>query len=137
MPEWNEILIMFAETLTYLVVACIIPIVVKIIKDKIASDKNLADIDIVFDLIDIASNLVIKCCNVVNQTFVDDLKSQGAFDSDSQKEAFKMCKDMIMSMLNDAAKEAIISVHKDLDAWIDSQIENPVKVLKEVPKAAA
>lgn len=132
MPEWNEIIIMFAETLTYLVVACVIPVMVKILKDKIANDKNLADVELVYELVDIAADVAIKCCNVVNQTFVDDLKAQGEFDSDSQKEAFKMCKDMILSMLNDATKEAIIALHTDLDTWIDSQIENSVKVLKSV-----
>lgn len=131
MPDWNEIIIMFAETLTYLVVACIIPIVVKLIKDKISSDQKLSEVDIIYDLVDIASGLVINCCNVVNQTFVDDLKAQGEFDSDSQAEAFKKCKEMVLSMLNDATKEAIIAVHTDLDAWIDMQIENSVKLLKK------
>ena len=118
--DWEYVL---AEVITILaraiIVACV-PYIVKLAKDKIHDDR-------INKYVDKAGDVVIQCVDYVNQTYVDALKKEGKFDKGAQEAAFYDCKQYVLNMLNDSAKEAVIEVFGDLDFWIESMIEFAVR----------
>ena len=56
---------------------------------------------------DMIFNTVTDCVIATNQTYVEALKAQGAFDAEAQKVAFQKTLDAILAILTDDAKEYI------------------------------
>ena len=80
--------------------------------------------------IDLAKDIVTKSVIAVNQTYVDKLKEQKIFTEEKQKQAFKLAKDKILSILTEDVKKAILLLYGDLNSFLDAQIEATVKELK-------
>ena len=81
--------------------------------------------------INMLEQTIVNCVIATNQTYVDALKEQGAFDAEAQKEAFKRTYDQIMTILNDDAKVYLEAAVGDLNAYITSMIEAQVNINKE------
>lgn len=73
---------------------------------------------------------VTACVVATNQTYVETLKKQGKFDLEAQKIAFEKTKDAVLDLLNIEAKEYLLAVVDDLDAYINNQIEVAVNLNK-------
>ena len=73
---------------------------------------------------------VTACVVATNQTYVETLKKQGKFDLEAQKIAFEKTKDAVLDLLNVEAKEYLLAVEDDLDAYINNQIEVAVNLNK-------
>lgn len=118
--DWEQVL---AEVITILartiIVACI-PYIAKLAKEKIHNDR-------VNKYIDKAQDVIIQCVDYVNQTYVDALKQEGAFDKAAQQVAFEKCRSQVVMLLNEKAKEAVIEMFGDFEFWIDSMIETAVR----------
>lgn len=71
--------------------------------------------------------IVTECVIATNQTYVDALKKQNAFDLEAQKTAFKMTYDAVLSILTEEAKECLELMYGDLAAYITQKIEAEVK----------
>lgn len=121
--EWNEIISVVLKTIITGIITFAIPYAFSMLRNKI-------DNDTVLKLLDIAEEVCCECVSAVDQTYVDNLKKQGLFDKDAQKEAFEMCKKQILVNLSDAAKSAVLAVNGDLDEWIAMQIESTIKYNK-------
>ena len=74
---------------------------------------------------------ICACVDETNQTYVDALKASGSFDAEAQKQAFMMCKDAVMKILSNEAKDYLASIYGDLDKFIESMIEAQVKQAKK------
>jgi hypothetical protein len=59
----------------------------------------------------------------VNQTFVETLKQQGAFDAAAMEKSFSLAREKAIAILGEAAKEELRLVTGDLEAWIEAKIE--------------
>jgi hypothetical protein len=81
--------------------------------------------------INMLEQTIVNCVIATNQTYVDALKEQGAFDAEAQKEAFKRTYDQVMTILNDDAKAYLEAAVGDLNAYITSMIEAQVNIYKE------
>lgn len=81
--------------------------------------------------INMLEQTIVNCVIATNQTYVDALKEQGAFDAEAQKEAFKRTYDQVMTILNDDAKVYLEAAVGDLNAYITSMIEAQVNINKE------
>jgi hypothetical protein len=66
---------------------------------------------------------IVDCVLATNQTYVDSLKAQGAFDAEAQKVAFQKTYDMVIKFLTDEAKEYIAAVYGDVTEYLTSKIE--------------
>lgn len=75
-------------------------------------------------------DLIISVVNSTSQTYVDNLKKEGAFTADAQSEAFNITKRTILSLINNEAKELLATFYTDVDSWINIQIENAVRQSK-------
>ena len=119
-PTWTDILIQIVQIIVYALVAGAIPFVIKWAKTK-------TDNEILETLIDTAGKIVSDSVTMINQTFVDNLKAEGEFDAESQREAFQKCSENILSMMNDETKQAVIKLYGSLEVYISTMIEKYVK----------
>ena len=67
-----------------------------------------------------------KCVIATNQTYVNSLKEQNAFDIEAQKNAFKMTADAVMSILSEEAICYISCFVEDIEKYIEQCIEAAV-----------
>ena len=78
--------------------------------------------------LDMLEITISDCVSATNQTFVDTLKTNGMFDAEAQKQAFKQTFSSVKELLTDDAQKYLSEAVKDLDAYITSKIEAHVKV---------
>ena len=74
--------------------------------------------------------IIISCVNATNQTFVDALKKQGAFDEAAQKEAFARTYNDVMAILSKECYECLAEAISDLEVYITNKIEAEVNFAK-------
>lgn len=80
--------------------------------------------------LDMIGETIVDCVLATNQTYVDSLKAQGAFDTEAQKIAFQKTYDMVIKFLTDEAKEYIAAVYGDVTEYLTSKIEAQVNLSK-------
>lgn len=71
-------------------------------------------------------NTVTDCVIATNQTYVEALKAQEAFDAEAQKVAFQKTLDAVLSILTDDAKEYIKEAFGDITVYLTTLIESSV-----------
>ena len=86
------------------------------------NDKKIID-----KYIALLGEVITECVIATNQTYVDSLKKQNAFDLEAQKVAFKMTYDAVLNILTEEAKECLELIYGDLAAYITQKIEAEVK----------
>lgn len=118
--DWETVLAEVLKIVSRIIIVIVIPYLASLAKEKIHNDK-------INKYIDKAQNVVIQCVDYVNQTYVDALKKDGKFDKEAQETAFYSCKERVMYLLNENAKQAVIEVFGDLEFWVDSMIESSVR----------
>lgn len=65
----------------------------------------------------------------VNQTFVDQLKKDGKFDKENQKEAFSKALERVKINLTEESRKLLEEVYGDVDAWLTTQVEAIIGML--------
>ena len=96
---------------------------VEYLKDRLASETANK-------YLELAEKTVTDCVMATNQTYVDSLKNNGAFDKEAWTTAFEKSKNKVLKLLSEAQKEVIVEVYGDLETWVNTQIECKVKELK-------
>ena len=71
-----------------------------------------------------------NCVVATNQTYVEALKKQGAFDAEAQKYAFTQTKEAVLALLSTEAQTYLMEAFSDLNAYIDTYIETAVNYSK-------
>ncbi len=100
---------------------------VKWINAKAKELKAFTDNSYAHKYIDMLQDTIVKTVIAVNQTYVDALKQQNAFDKAAQEEAFKRVYESVMLSLTEDAYDYLNSVIGDLQEYITTQIEAAVK----------
>lgn len=67
-----------------------------------------------------------------SQTYVDDLKTQGAFDEAAQKEAIKRAGAACLLLLSEKAKKWLNEITDDVNAYLETKIEAEVRRQKRI-----
>lgn len=91
--------------------------------DLLKKDRNNSEISSILLFIE---NVVDSAVKATNQTFVDDLKESGEFNSDSWKEAFDLTKKQIESVITTDLRLRLENVIFDFNDYIEMLIENKV-----------
>jgi len=78
----------------------------------------------------VATTIVTNAVRSVFQTYVDTLKKNGTFDLESQKIALTKAKDEALAQMTDDIKEYITKNYGNLEAWLTTQIEATINILK-------
>lgn len=117
---------------------CIIPllgIVAKFVIEYIAQKKEQikaqTDNELAHKYLDILNDTITKCVTATNQTYVESLKEQNAFDANAQKEAFNKTYNAVIETLGDEANKYLPIVIGDLQTYITEHIEASVKESKK------
>lgn len=117
---------------------CIIPllgIVTKFAIDYIAQKKEQikaqTNNELAQKYLDILNDTIAKCVTATNQTYVESLKEQNAFDANAQKEAFNKTYNAVIGTLSDEANKYLPMVIGDLQTYITERIEASVKESKQ------
>ena len=69
---------------------------------------------------------ITKCVIATNQTYVNSLKEQNAFDAEAQKTAFNKTMNAVLEILSEDAKQYIIKTTGDLNTYLTNLIEAEV-----------
>ena len=128
--EWMELLSQIFEV-------CIIPLLgvlttffVKWVKTRNKETQANIDNATLAKYMDMLTQTITDCVIATNQTYVESLKKQGAFNLEAQKEAFNLTKNAVLEILSDDAKEYLSSAIGDLNVYITKKIEAEVKLNK-------
>jgi hypothetical protein len=129
--DWNKLL----QDVLYLVITTGLPILlgygVSYLKAK--RDEKLQNIDNTYvkETLTEATEIIFNVVDTVAQTYVDDLKKDGSFDLDKQKEALQKALIQAKKLMNDDMTNLVVEKYNDLDEWIRSQIESYIKITKK------
>ncbi|MGG6313986.1 hypothetical protein [Paenibacillus macerans] len=93
------------------------------IKRKIADVEQRIGNDAVNQLLALAENAIESAVTAVNQTFVENMKKQGTFDSSAMAESFRMAKDKALAIIGEQAKDGLKLALGDIEAWLEARIE--------------
>lgn len=126
----------FIQNILYILITAAVPVlttyICKFLYEKWSSNKQVVNNQHIQDILDQVISMALTCVVAVNQTFVDELKKKGEFNTEAAKEAFGMCKTMAMKMLSEEAKKIIQNTYGDVDTYLDTLIESLVKQVKPV-----
>lgn len=128
------------NTLIQLVLLPALPILsayaVKLLKKWIDEKTQKIDNEKAQEYLNSIGDTVCQVVMSTTQTYVDNLKGQNAFDSVAQKKAFELTKTTVLNLLTTEAKDFLAKAYGDVDAWLDSKIEQTVQDTKKPKKAA-
>lgn len=113
------------ETIVNTVLIPAIPIVVgaavQYVRTKTEGSKIEEAVGIVLDAVD-----------QTNQTFADQLRKDGTFTEEKQREAMKKSVKTALSMMNERTLKILEREFNDVEAWIVSKIEAACKENKRI-----
>lgn len=81
--------------------------------------------------IELLDKTITECVLATNQTYVNALKAQNAFDAEAQKKAFQLTLDAVMAILTEDAQVYLNEAVNDLNTYITTKIEAQVAVTKQ------
>ena len=128
---------MSIELITQLFELCIIPLLavltgyaVQFIRVKTVELKGKTKNETAKKYADMVSQTIEDCVIATNQTYVESLKAQNAFDKEAQEIAFNKTLNAVMAILSEDAKAYIRETSGDLTFYLTQQIEIKVNKTK-------
>lgn len=116
---------------------CIIPLLalattvfISFVKQKMAESKERANTELMTKYLNMLEITIVDCVKATNQTYVETLKDQNAFDVEAQKHAFELTKSAVVQILSDEAKNYLTHAFGDLNTIINEKIEATIKDVK-------
>ena len=116
---------------------CVIPILavavgffVNWLKKKANELKIKTENEVLNKYIDMLTDTITSCVIATNQTYVDSLKKEGAFDAAAQKKAFTMTYKAVLDILTEDAKKYLAEAIGDFDTYLKQKIEAEVNLEK-------
>ena len=117
---------------------CVIPLlgvltafVVALIKSKINNINAKTNNELLKSTLSTVETIVVNAVVATNQTYVDALKGQNAFDAEAQKVAFQKTYDAVMASLTEDTKNGLMKLTTDLNLYITEMIEAKTKQVKK------
>lgn len=130
MTDINTVL----SSVLYLVIIIAVPMLIKGL-DSVVEEKKKEIIEAskseYFEATkEKAIEIIQDTVDCVAQTYVDELKKQGKFDKDRQKEAFNKVLEKVKILLGDEVRSTLATVYTDFDEWLAVQIEAYIRSTK-------
>lgn len=117
---------------------CVIPLlgvftafVIALIKSKINNINAKTNNELLKSTLSTVETIVVNAVIATNQTYVDALKGQNAFDAEAQKVAFQKTYDAVMASLTEDTKNGLMKLTTDLNLYITEMIEAKTKQVKK------
>ncbi len=136
-PEWLELLQQIFSVCIIPLLGVLTAFIVKYVNAKSAEMSAQTDDVVLQKYIKMLSETITSCVIATNQTYVDALKDQNAFEIEAQKAAFEMTKNAVLEILSQDAKDYLSNAFGDLETYINNKIEAEVKKAKEPKEVSA
>lgn len=98
--------------------------------DEVQTGTELTEYKQLNSYIDAAQDIIQSVVLQVSQTYVDALKAAGQFTGEAQAAAKAKAIELAKALISDSAREAIIVLYGDFEAYLDVMIEKWVKLNK-------
>ena len=118
--EWFNLLADIFEVCIIPLLAVFTTYLVKYIQVKTTEITTQSDNVLVDKYTTMLADTISACVLATNQTYVESLKKQNAFDAEAQKIAFNMTLEAVMNILSNEAKEYLSEAFGDLQSYITS-----------------
>lgn len=130
--DWMKVLEQVFELAVYPVLSIASLYLTYLISVKIKELKQKTADETAKKYLDMLDVTIQNAVLATTQTYVDSLKSQGKFDAEAQKVAFKQTYDAVMSVLTADAVKYISIFIGDLETYVTNKIETEVKLSKGI-----
>lgn len=100
------------------------------LKYRVEAIKQQLENDEYNKYIDMATNAICSSVIMLNQTYVQSLKEQGAFDKEAQARAFSAACNNAMTLMGAEAVTFLREAMDDFDLWLKTQVEATVNLNK-------
>jgi hypothetical protein len=128
--DWLEITSKIFEIAVFPAIAAATAYFITWIKAKKQELENKIKNETAKKYLDILEQTIVDCVLATNQTYVQELKREGNFDAEAQKEAFRRTYEAVISVLTEEAQKYLSEAVKDLQVYITNKIEAKVIALK-------
>ena len=98
--------------------------------DEIQANTKLAEYERLNSYIDVAQDAVETAVLSVSQAYVNELKKNGSFTKEAHYKAKEQAIDIANSLITSDVRNAIETLHGDVDTYIDNLVEKYVLELK-------
>ena len=132
--DWMELLEQFFTVCLFPALGLLMVYVIKWLDAKRMEIKDKTENELHKKYIDLLGDTITNCVIATNQTYVNSLKEQGAFDGAAQKEAFKKTYNAVLNILSTDAKVYLAQAFGDLEKYITIKIEDEVNTNKKEQK---
>lgn len=95
--------------------------------NEIQVNTEISKYDKLNKYVDDAQDAIAKAVLTVSQVYVDSLKNSNSFTPEAQKEAKNKAIEIAKELITEETKNAILTLYKDYDAFLDATIEAFVK----------
>lgn len=129
--DWMELLEQFFTVCIFPALGLLLVYVIKWLDAKKEEIKEKTDNELHKKYVNLLADTITNCVVATNQTYVNTLKEQGAFDAEAQKEAFKRTYNAVINILSQDAKIYLGEAFGDLQKYITIKIEDEVNTNKK------
>lgn len=119
-----------AQLLLEALLGFLVTYAISFLRTKAIEVKAKTDSAVAAKYIDMVVDTVTRCVMTTNQTYVNALKEQGIFTPEAQKIAFNRTYQMVLTVLSQEAKEYMINITGDFEAYLNELIESQVATEK-------
>ena len=130
--EFKELLTTITQTVIIPLLIALVGYAVKWLNAKANEIKTKTKDETTQKYITMLNDTIVSAVIAVNQTYVDALKQQNAFDIEAQKEAFNRVYETIIATMTEESDKYLSEAIGDLDEYIKTKIEEAVKEHKLV-----
>lgn len=123
---WNELLTTIFELCLFPLLGALTVYLVSLIRAKTDGAKKQTNSELAKKYLDMLEVTVVNCVLTTNQTYVDALKAQGAFDAEAQKVAFQKTYEAVSASLTEEGNKYLAEITNDIPAFITEMIEAQV-----------
>lgn len=128
--DWMNVLEQVFELVLFPLLGIVGVYLTYLVNVKIKEIKQKTNDETAKKYLDMLDATIQNAVLATTQTYVDSLKSQGKFDAEAQKRAFKQTYDAVISILTTDATKYISTFVGDLETYITNRIETEVKLSK-------
>lgn len=121
--EWTDILNQIFEVCLIPILAFLTTALINWIKTKIEQTKTLTESEITIKYLNLLEDTIVACIEATNQTYVEALKGQNAFDAEAQRIALEKTKNAVLTVLSEDAITYLTNFVGDLNYFIENKIE--------------
>ncbi|MEG1562171.1 MAG: hypothetical protein RR365_00760 [Bacteroides sp.] len=135
--DFNDILTVIFKVVIIPVLPVAAAYLIAYLRTKKEELTNSMNNQVVASVLSEAGDAVLQAVEYVSQTYVDNLKTQGKFDVEAQKQAFEKAKEAALTILTEESLELLTSITGDVETWLTTKIEQTVREKKYTVLQAA